>query len=193
VEKGAIAMRRYARVGLVATLCLGLIQLATVTQSMAQTMSVSQSHRIFIPGVSISTSTSTGSSFWSATELQAVEQINQERRRVGCSPVQLNRELGTAAKQHSQNMSQHRFFSHTGFDGSTFVERAKAAGYPYAPTGEVIAAGYSTSSAAVKGWMDSKSHRDIILTCANTDMGLGLYADPASEWHYYWTAVFGRR
>lgn len=126
-------------------------------------------------------------------ETQTLAQINQQRVAKGCAPVQINAELSLAAGRHSRDMAVQSYFSHTGKDGSTFSDRAKAAKYPFHPSGEIIAAGRSTAAATVTDWMNSSSHRAIILDCANDDMGIGMYVDPNSQWGYYWTAVFGQR
>ena len=143
--------------------------------------------RIFIPLAA------TMPSFWSAPEQQAVELINQHRRANGCAPAQINFELSIAAKNHSRDMAEHNYFSHTGLNGSTFGQRAQAANYQYWPSGEIIAAGYATAAEVVNGWMNSPGHRDIILTCANDDIGIGLHSQTNSQWQHYWTAVFGQR
>jgi uncharacterized protein YkwD len=65
--------------------------------------------------------------------------------------------------------------------------------HQYRPSGEVIAAGYDSGLSVVDGWMRSSGHRAIILTCANTDIGIGMVAAPGSQWGIYWTGVFGQR
>ncbi|MBV9791340.1 MAG: CAP domain-containing protein [Chloroflexi bacterium] len=143
--------------------------------------------RVFVPIAS------SPPSFWSPQELQAVDLINQHRRNVGCAPVQLNIELGVAAKNHSRDMAEKNYFSHTGLDGSTYWQRAQAASYQYWASGEIIGAGYTSGLEVVNGWMNSSGHRSIILTCNNDDIGIGFYSKSGSQWEHYWTAVFGQR
>jgi uncharacterized protein YkwD len=82
-------------------------------------------------------------------------------------------------------MATRDYFSHTSPEGSTFVERAKAARYP-TPGGENIAWGQRTPDAVMQDWMDSPGHRRNILNCEFTTIGVGF--DPRG---YHWTQVFG--
>lgn len=179
-------MCRCARNSLVAAIITIVVSIlgsaATVPSARAAGTS-----RVFVPIAS------SPPSFWSPQELQAVDLINQHRRNAGCAPVQLNQELGVAAKSHSRDMAEKNYFSHTGLDGSTFGQRAKAANYQYWPSGEIIGAGYATGTEVVNGWMNSSGHRSIILTCNNDDIGIGFYSKSGSQWGHYWTAVFGQR
>ncbi len=78
--------------------------------------------------------------------------------------------------------------SHTGDGGSTFVTRAKAAGYAQ-PSAENIAMGYRSTKEVVDGWMNSSGHRTNILNCRSTTAGVGV-AFTADGTPYY-TQVFG--
>ena len=67
--------------------------------------------------------------------------VNGIRADSGIAPLKLSAELNTAAFDHSYDMASNNYFSHTGLNGSTFSERAIAAGYTGSPRGENIAAG----------------------------------------------------
>lgn len=118
--------------------------------------------------------------------------INQERAQAGCGAVRFDAGLQQAAALHSQDMAQNGYFSHTGQNGSQFWDRAIAAGYDGFATGENIAAGHATAAEVVAGWMDSPGHRDNILTCSHTEMGVGYYYSDQG-YHHYWTQIFGQR
>ncbi len=63
-------------------------------------------------------------------------------------PLALNDALQTAIQGHLQDMIDHDFFSHTGSNGSTFVNRIEAAGYTnWSTVGENIA--YRGSTGAI--------------------------------------------
>ncbi|MDQ3576223.1 MAG: CAP domain-containing protein [Actinomycetota bacterium] len=111
---------------------------------------------------------------------------NNERGKAGCPALTLDDRLTKAATDHSVDMARNNYFSHTSQDGRTFVERAKAAGYPN-PGAENIAKGQSTPEAVMDAWMKSAGHRENILNCGLKTMGLGLATDG-----YYWTQLFGR-
>ncbi len=144
-------------------------------------------YRVFVPVVSIMKSA------WSQEESAVMQLINQQRQAAGCPAVQPNHELGIAAERHSQDMAAQGTLSHTGSDGSSFFQRAGDADYSFFASGEIIAAGYATAEAVVDGWMNSPGHQAIILTCDNTDIGVGEVTDPNSQWRFYWTAVFGQQ
>lgn len=180
-------MCRRAQNGLVALIvCVAIIWMLTprLTPPAAANTGI---YRIFLPGIVVP------APIWTTSELEAFKLINQQRQANGCPPVTLNVELGMAAQAHSQDMATYNYFSHTGRSGSSFVDRARAAGYPFQPSGEILAAGQSTPADAVRAWMNSAGHRAIILACANDDVGVGMREGPNSTYRYYWTAVFGQR
>ncbi len=123
------------------------------------------------------------------SEVQAIGLINRERTNAGLPPYAMDIRLVDAARSHSEDMAANAYFSHTGFDGSTFAEREQRAGY-LSPGGENIAAGYPTPEAAVAGWMASSGHRALILHTSMTHVGLGYAA--GGPYGHYWTADFGR-
>jgi len=126
-----------------------------------------------------------------ALEDQVTALVNQERAEAGCDPVRTDERLRTAARGHSRDMATNDYFSHTAPNGSTFVDRVAAAGYPREQAGgENIAMGYRTPAAVMAGWMDSDGHRANILNCDFEAIGVGLARD--SNGTAYWTQVFGR-
>lgn len=120
---------------------------------------------------------------------QVLERVNAERTRVGCDPVRLDDRLTDAAERHSRDMAEEDFVEHEGSDGSTFVQRIRAEGYP-SPRSENIAAGQETADAVMRAWLDSPGHRRNILDCTAQDMGLAR-AEADTRLGVYWTQVFG--
>jgi uncharacterized protein YkwD len=126
-----------------------------------------------------------------AYENEVVALTNAQRSRQGCPALRADDRLTAAAREHSADMVRQGYFSHTGSDGSTFVVREIAAGYPRkGPSAENIAWGYRTPRDVVTGWMNSPGHRANILNCASVAVGVGLVyrADGTA----YWTQDFGR-
>lgn len=121
-------------------------------------------------------------------EAQVLEIVNEERTANGCDPVVMNNQLAEAARLHSQDQGEHTNMSHTGSDGSDFVERAREAGYA-SPIGENVAMGYPTAAAVMDGWMNSSGHRANILNCDAKAMGVGVAT--GADGRLYWTQVFG--
>jgi uncharacterized protein YkwD len=114
--------------------------------------------------------------------------VNRERAANGCGSVVINSDLAEAARLHSQDQGEHTNMSHTGSDGSDFVERARRAGYTN-PIGENVAMGYATPTAVMDGWMNSSGHRANILNCNAKAMGVGVAT--GADGRLYWTQVFG--
>ncbi|AVT30814.1 hypothetical protein C6361_16480 [Plantactinospora sp. BC1] len=124
----------------------------------------------------------------SSQEAQVLAIVNQERTANGCGTVVINNDLAEAARLHSQDQGEHTNMSHTGSDGSDFVERARRAGYDR-PIGENVAMGYQNAAAVMDGWMNSSGHRANILNCDAKAMGVGVAT--GADGRLYWTQVFG--
>lgn len=116
---------------------------------------------------------------------QVLSLTNTERAKAGCGPVKADDRLARAAQLHSEDMSAHNYFSHTGQNGSSFVDRAKAQGHP-SPGAENIARGQSSAASVMDAWMNSEGHRANILNCSLKSLGVGV---TQNDWT--WTQVFG--
>ena len=115
---------------------------------------------------------------------------NQHRVKNGCAKLRLDASLARAGRNHSAWMAKTRTFSHTGSAGSTFVVRAKAAGYT-AALSENIAWGYRDGAQVVAAWMKSPGHRANILNCRAKAVGVGaVYAANGTP---YYTQDFGSK
>jgi uncharacterized protein YkwD len=110
---------------------------------------------------------------------------NQYRQQAGCKALIRNSYAEKAAQGHADWMNSTGTFSHTGANGSSFVDRMKAAGYP-SPGGENIAYGQKDAQAVMTAWMNSPGHRANILNCTFTRIGLGLAGT-----RNYWVQDFG--
>ncbi|EFE67832.1 transmembrane protein, partial [Streptomyces viridosporus ATCC 14672] len=116
---------------------------------------------------------------------QVLALTNTERAEAGCGPVTFDDRLARAAQLHSEDMSANDYFSHTGQNGSSFVDRAKAQGHP-SPGAENIARGQGSAASVMEAWMNSPGHRANILNCSLKTLGVGVVT---SDWT--WTQVFG--
>lgn len=129
-------------------------------------------------------------------EQEVVNLVNGERAQAGCGPLTPNAKLTAAARGHSQDMANNDFFSHTGSNGSSPGDRVDAQGYNWSTWGENIAAGYSSPAAVMNGWMNSSGHRQNILNCNYTEIGVGYIFNAndtgSVNYRHYWTQVFGR-
>lgn len=124
-------------------------------------------------------------------EAEVVKLTNEQRVANGCPALRTDDRLTKAARAHSADMVTARFFSHTGSNGSTFVAREVAAGYPKnGASAENIAWGYRTPKDVVTGWMNSPGHRANILNCGSVAVGVGVVYNKSGA--PYWTQDFGR-
>lgn len=107
--------------------------------------------------------------------------LNAERSQHGLKPLRLDRRLGKAAREHSHDMVQRRFFDHTAPGDVTFVERIQAERYTADSrgwsVGENIAWGtgsLATPARIVHSWMQSPGHRKNILSPQFREIGIGV-------------------
>ena len=117
---------------------------------------------------------------------------NVERAKVpGCAALRLNTVLARVARAHSQDMAENNYFAHNSQDGTSPFTRMSRAGYKYTIAAENIAGGQQTPAAVMAAWMASQGHRENILDCRLTELGVGLYRSPSSTYGVYWSQDFG--
>ena len=128
-----------------------------------------------------------------AFETQVVPIMNQLRSAgTTCGPTKLppvpalnmNTNLQEAAREHSLDMVNRHYFSHTTPEGKTFQQRVQESGYRGPPLGETLAAGQTTPEAAVNSWLSSNGHCRLIMDVRATAVGVGFAEN-------HWTAKFG--
>jgi len=118
--------------------------------------------------------------------------VNERRAQEGAPPLRLNTNLNKAAFDHSKDMGENNYFSHTGLDGSNFGERAISAGYQGSPRAENIAAGSATAKATFDQWESSSGHLGNMLNEEHNEMGIGHASINGSDYTHYWTQIFGK-
>lgn len=116
----------------------------------------------------------------SRTELEACALVNALRAERGLSPLDVDASVSAGARIKSRDMKASGYFSHTSPGYGTPFQMMKALGISYRSAGENIAQGYSTAQAVVAAWMQSQSHRELLLSERYSTVGIG-YADG------YWT------
>ncbi|MFF1705657.1 CAP domain-containing protein [Streptomyces sp. NPDC058252] len=122
-----------------------------------------------------------------AAEAEVLKLVNQERTKVGCSPVAANSALSDLAQSFSENMDALDFFDHTDPSGLSPWDRAAKAGITNLG-GENIARGQATAAAVMEAWMNSPGHRANILNCDFKTLGVGAHFGSGGPW---WTQDFG--
>ncbi len=117
--------------------------------------------------------------------------INIERATVGVSPVTLNDELVNAAESYACTLAGEDFFDHIHpATGEGPGERAAAAGYVYFAVGENLAAGQISAAQVVESWMESKGHRQNLLSPDWKETGIGVRR--GGTYGVYWVQLFGK-
>ena len=120
-------------------------------------------------------------------EGQVLALVNVERAAAGCDPLSADAALAAVARAHSADMRDRDYFSHTDPDGLDPFQRAAAAGVDDAMA-ENIAQGQPDARAVMADWMASPGHRQNILDCALSRLGVGVAEGAGGPW---WTQLFG--
>jgi uncharacterized protein YkwD len=120
-----------------------------------------------------------------------LELTTLERKQKELPPLKASALLFKVAQAHSENMAKQGKMEHK-LDGMTPLQRVRAAGYSYSRVYENIGAGDADVPLEdlMKAWMDSKGHRDNILTDVCTEIGLGIAKDKNGQ--VYYTQLFGK-
>ncbi len=113
--------------------------------------------------------------------------INGTRAANGRAPLRYNATLAKAATTHARLMASRGELSHS--LGGSLRERVTAAGYQGA-VGENLAGGQRTLELAIKGWLESPSHRSTLLSDKFTEFGLAV-ARGGGTHKIYWAMVLG--
>ena len=117
----------------------------------------------------------------SANEAAVLKLINQTRRSRGLATVHVTGALDRAALAHARDMVRRDYFAHSSLAGAGVAARARGAGYSVSgyeqwSVGEVIAWGSGTRgrpASVFKAWMNSSTHRRVILSARWRDVGIG--------------------
>lgn len=117
-------------------------------------------------------------------EASFTEMLNGQRADNGRGSLVPDARLARAAAAHARDMVARDYFSHVGANGSSFVDRARAAGYGCAAA-ENIAVGQRSEQEVLSEWMNSTGHRRNILLRDAVHYGLGREGN-------MWVLMIGR-
>ena len=119
--------------------------------------------------------------------------VNRERVGRGLAPLRRHPRLDDAAQAHARDMFARRYYSHDTLEGKSAMDRIQAVGYRARYAGENIARGQYSVDEVMNGWMESKTHRDHLLSPIFDDFGFGLAFGKNPGGHeILWVQNFGR-
>jgi len=134
-------------------------------------------------------------------ERRVVALINAERVERGLAKLCFRTSLIRAARAHTREMAARSVLTHISQNGWTPAPRTRYFGYSatacaYWTVGENIACGkagtsYAQPAAIVALWMQSASHRQVLLTARLRDIGVGIVV--GDDGMRYFTVDLGRR
>jgi uncharacterized protein YkwD len=124
-------------------------------------------------------------------EAALVHEMNKVRVAAGLRALRSSPSLRAAARGHSRSMLQYGFFSHDSVDGTAFSDRIRryyaSRGWKTWSVGETLLAAPTAeveARAIVTMWLDSHTHRDVILDPTWRDAGIGALYAPAAPNEY---------
>lgn len=122
----------------------------------------------------------------SALEQQIVDLTNQQRQQYGLPPLRVDPKLVRAAQIQASAMAQLGIMDHNlpGAALPTLQDRLAYVGYNFTTAGENVAMGYPNQTTLVDGWINSPTHRAVILNSTVTDIGVGVAYDSAGRSYY---------
>jgi uncharacterized protein YkwD len=119
-----------------------------------------------------------------AMQREGLRLVNDARRTHGCPPLAINSRLVEAARGHAVDMASRGYFAHRSPSGEDAGDRVSDTGYDWATYGENIARGQDSVAEVVDSWLHSPTHRENIMTCAHSEVGVGLAFD--ADHKPYW-------
>jgi uncharacterized protein YkwD len=115
-------------------------------------------------------------------------EVDRVRDRRDVRRLRPDAQLDLAAGRHATDMFERKYFSHTSPGGGDLGDRARRAGYAQRTcswrVGEILAWGVtqrSTAAATVAAWLDSPSHRRILVSRRYAELGVGAVAGTPYE------------
>lgn len=125
--------------------------------------------------------------------------INQTRVNNGLQPLRQSSQLAAAAFRHAYDIAANSIHTldparyHEGSDGSNILDRIAATRYPASQWREITGWGFGGDEISmITWWMNSPTHRAIILDPAITEAGPAFLRLPGTMWLFYWVVVFAR-
>jgi len=121
-----------------------------------------------------------------ATEQQRemVSILNKNRMMMGLECLELDKLLCKICTEHSQDMVEREFFSHTGSDGKDYEQRARDVDWNGGTWAETIYIGSTDAKAVYDAWWKSEDNRPKLFEKRLNRIGIGIV-------NKTWTVVVG--
>lgn len=125
-----------------------------------------------------------------ALEQELLDRINWARTNGGLHAVSADPAISSLSVHRSNDMVAKGYFSHTPPGGDTYINLLKSNGIGFKYAGEIIAwNNYSnTAEKAFEGFMNSPTHRAIIMDGRYNVAGVGQAKD--AKGNYFYTVIF---
>jgi len=99
--------------------------------------------------------------------------------------LSLNKNLNSAAHNHSADMYKNNFLEHVSSNGDTLVERMIDAEYSWSAVAENIAHNQKNINQVIADWLSSPGHCSNMMSADYTQTGV-------AQVHRYWTQVYAK-
>lgn len=114
--------------------------------------------------------------------------VNQVRAEYGLPALSYNAALATAAQNHANFIALNAIYSHIGVNGSTWQDRAQAAGYTGHAGENLVGGTRLTPQQGVTWWRNSAVHFSNMLNPRWTEAGVGFAVGSGQN---FYVMVFG--
>ena len=108
------------------------------------------------------------------TRESVIAQMNVYRAEKGLPPLREDARLLRAADERMRDMEELAYWAHVSPDGRSPFLLLRPLGYEYQSAGENLASGFDTAELLVQAWMESRGHRDNILSPMYQDCGVSI-------------------
>jgi LysM repeat protein len=119
---------------------------------------------------------------------EVLQLVNAVRAEYGLAPVSFNAQLAAAAQGHANFIATEGIYSHYGVNGSTWQDRAQAAGYPGWAGENLVGGTRLTPQQGVTWWRNSAIHFTNMLNPRWTEAGVGFAVGNGQN---FYVMVFG--
>ena len=108
------------------------------------------------------------------TRSSVVAEMNVRRATFGLPPLREDTRLDDAADDRVTDMEDQGYWAHISPDGRQPFLWLRPHGYDYHYAGENLASGFDTTEVLVDAWMESRGHRENILSPNYRDCGVSV-------------------